>query len=278
MQLGIFAKTFAGRDPGSVFRAARAAGYRAVQYNMACSGLPPMPVEIPPGTADAICAAARQTGVAVAAISATYNMIHPDCAVRRRGHASLACIAAVAREIGAPLLTLCTGTRDPADQWRAHPDNQTPQAWRDLLVSIETAVEIAERYGVALGIEPEPANVVHSADLARRLMIEIGSPRLRIVLDPANLFAVESLDRQRAIVADAIEKLADRLSLVHAKDRDAAGRVVTAGTGVLDYRFYFRRLRDARYTGPVITHGLHAEEAADVAAFLERRLAELSPV
>ncbi len=43
MQLGIFAKTFQGREPRAILQAARDAGYRVVQYNMACSGLPSMP-------------------------------------------------------------------------------------------------------------------------------------------------------------------------------------------------------------------------------------------
>jgi hypothetical protein len=47
MRLGIFAKTFPGNDPVTVMSAARMAGYGAVQYNMACSGLPAMPDAIP---------------------------------------------------------------------------------------------------------------------------------------------------------------------------------------------------------------------------------------
>ena len=42
MRLGIFAKTFPGSAPSPVLRQARAAGFAAVQYNMACSGLPSM--------------------------------------------------------------------------------------------------------------------------------------------------------------------------------------------------------------------------------------------
>lgn len=273
MRLGIFAKTFAGTDPHSVLAAAKDAGYPCVQYNMACSGLPSLPETVPDRTADDIRDAAERTGVGIAAISATYNMIHPDPAVRDRGHASLERIAAVARDAGAPLLTLCTGTRDPDDQWRHHPGNAAPQAWRDLLDSMRTALEIAERYGVDLGIEPELANVVNSAGQARRLIDELGSERLKVVLDPANLFEAEPFDRQRAIVSEGIELLRDRIVMAHAKDRNAEGDFVTAGTGVLDYPFYVGKLRDAGFEGPLVTHGLSAEEAPTVARFLGRLLA-----
>ena len=274
MRLGIFAKTFAGTDPQTVLAAARRAGYAAVQYNMACSNLPSMPDHVPAGTAAAIRDAVERTGVAVIAISATYNMIHPDPAVRTRGHASLERIATVAREVGAPLLTLCTGTRDPADQWRHHPDNGTPEAWADLRDSMRTALAIADRYGVDLGIEPELGNVVASAALARRLVDDMGSSRLRIVLDPANLFEAEPMARQREIVAAGIRTLADRIAMAHAKDRTAEGGFATAGTGVLDYPFYLRCLRDAGFDGDLVAHGLFEAEAPGVARFLQSIIAE----
>lgn len=273
MRLGIFAKTFAGSDPYAVLAAARRAGYRAVQYNLACSGLPSMPDHVPEGTAAAIRDASERTGVAVVAISATYNMIHPDSAVRAAGHAGLERIAVVARDIGAPFLTLCTGTRDPADQWRHHPDNGTPEAWADLRDSMRTAIGIANRYGVNLGIEPELANVISSAAKARRLIDDMGSSRLKIVLDPANLFEAEPVERQREIVAAGIAMLADRIAMAHAKDRTAEGGFATAGTGVLDYPFYLRALHASGFDGDLVTHGLSEAEAPAVARFLENALA-----
>ena len=147
----------------------------------------------------------------MAAVSGTYNMIHPDVKVREAGHARLEALAQACAGLGTTLITLCTGTRDAQDQWRAHPDNTSPAAWRDLLQSMETAIAIADRYQIELGIEPELANVVNSAQRARELIDQLGSPRLRIVLDPANLFEVAPLDEQRHTVAAAIDLLADRI-------------------------------------------------------------------
>ena len=274
MRLGIFAKTFPGTTPGAVIEAARAAGFSALQYNMACSGLAAMPDVIPDATAKAVSSAARRAGVSIAAVSGTYNMIHPDPAVRARGLARLETLAQAASSLGAPLITLCTGTRDPEDQWRGHPDNATPEAWHDLLTEMDKAIVIAERYGVDLGIEPELANVIDSASKARRLIDQLLSPRLKIVLDPANLFETEPLARQRDIVSAAIDLVADRIVMGHAKDRTASGAFTAAGQGVLDYPHYVRQLAATGFDGPLVTHGLEAREAAPVAAFLIRVLAE----
>ena len=275
MRLGIFAKTFPGDTPGTAMAAARAAGYDSVQYNMACSGLPSMPPAIPDGVAEAVHAAALGQKLDVAAVSATYNMIHPDPAQRWRGHDSLEIIAGAARGMGTRLLTLCTGTRDPDDPWLGHPDNATPEAWRDLAASLETALDIAERHDLDLGIEPELANVIDSAAKARAIIDEMASPRLKIILDPANLFEIASLAEQQRLVSEAIDLLADRIVMAHAKDRDAVGGFTTAGKGVLDYDHYLAGLARIGFDGPLVTHGLAAGEAAEVAAFLGRKLAEV---
>jgi sugar phosphate isomerase/epimerase len=272
MRLGIFAKTFPGRDPSTVLSAVSAAGFDAAQYNTACSGLPAMPDVVPAGVADAIRSAARAAGVEIIALSGTYNMVHPDPVERARGHARLETLAAAASDVPTQLITLCTGTRDPDDQWRAHPGNNAPDAWRDLLASMEIAVGIAERHDVELGIEPELANVVNSAEKGRQLIDEIGSPRLKIVLDPANLFETETLDNQRRIVSAAIELLADRIVMGHAKDRAPQGGFAIAGRGVLDYRHYLTCLKAAGFDGALVTHGLAASEASCVAAFLRHSL------
>lgn len=274
MRLGIFAKTFEGREPQGVLAAAAQAGYRAVQYNMACSGLAALPEAIEPAAAAAVALAASKLGLTVAAVSGTCNLIHPDVAVRRDGLARLDTLAAACAGLGTRLVTLCTGTRDAQDPWRHHPDNAGPAAWRDLLASMEQAIAIAERHDIELGIEPELANVVDSAARARELIDQLGSARLRIVLDPANLFEVATLPEQRRIVAEAIDRLADRIALGHAKDRHADGRFATAGTGVLDYPHYLACLRRAGFDGTLVTHGLSAAEAPGVAVFLRRALGE----
>lgn len=270
MQLGIFAKTFSTAGIANTLMAAKAAGFETVQLNMSCTGLASMPDEIDSRIARDIADAARTTGVELAAVSATYNMIHPDVAQRKTGMGRLGVMIRAARAMGTGLVTLCTGSRDPLDQWRHHPDNQDAEAWRDLLGEMEEAAAIAEANSVDLGIEPELANVVNSAAAARRLIDDIKSPRIRIVLDPANLFEVESDNGRRSIISQSVELLADRISMAHAKDRDAAGNFVAAGKGVIDFQHFVSELRRTGFNGPLVTHGLSESEAPAVGRFLKR--------
>lgn len=275
MQLGIFAKTFAGTDPTKVLLAARAAGYGTVQFNLACAGLPSLPDEIadPEALIARVGAARVASGVGIAALSGTYNMAHPDPAVRARGRLALGRIIDIASALNIPLVTLCTGSRHLSDQWAHHPDNATPEAWADMAGDMAEALRRAEAAGITLGIEPEQANVVTSAEDARRLIGEMGSDRLRIVLDPANLFEAADAQRAREIVARAVDIAAGLTVMAHAKDRHADGRFAAPGRGVVDFADFVARLRASGFDGAVVTHGLEPEDAPGVARFLAPLLA-----
>lgn len=262
MQPGIFAKTFPGIDPQTVLAAARDVGFAAVQYNLACSGLDPVPEHVPPGISEALADAARSTGIAIPALSGTCNMAHPDPAVRTRCVRQIGAVIGCAAKAGITMVTLCTGSRDAQDQWRFHPDNASPEAWADMRATMARAAELAEAAGVLLGIEPEHANTVQTVADGLRLAQELQTDRLRIVLDPANLF--ERGD-PGPIIARAVDEAAPMLGLVHAKDRDPQGVVVPPGDGAVDFPAFFARLNAVGFRGPVITHGITLEQVPQTA-------------
>lgn len=273
MRLGIFAKTFPGSNPAQVLFAAAAAGYDAVQYNMACSGLSSLPLDIPPAAIAEIVRARQDTGVEIVAVSATYNMVHPDPERRRAGRYALAAIAAAAGDIGAPMVTICTGSRDADNQWHAHPDNRSDAAWADMMAEFEAIVPICDAAGVTIGIEPELANVIDSPKRARKLLDAFPGGPLRIVMDAANLFEEGDADARRAAIDEAVDLLGPEVALAHAKDRTAGGDFATAGSGVIDWPHYIAALRRVGFDGTLITHGLTADEAPETLRFLQAQLA-----
>jgi sugar phosphate isomerase/epimerase len=231
-----------------------------------------LPESLAPADADRVAAAHAARGIAMAAVSGTYNMAHPDAARRAEGARRLARLIAIAPRLGTGVVTLCTGTRDPDDMWRAHPGNTSPDAWADMLASVAAAAAAAERAGVVVAVEPEPGNVVRDASAARRLLDELASPALRIVLDAANLLPPDRLADQGRVVADALERLGGEIVLAHAKDVRADGTVVAAGRGAVDYPAYVAGLRAAGFDGPLVLHGLAEDEVDASVAFVRAAL------
>jgi sugar phosphate isomerase/epimerase len=278
VRIGIFAKTFSRPSLKGVFEALAGHGLRETQFNMSVAGLSPMPDEIAPTLADRVREAAAERQIDLVAVSGTFNMIHPDAEVRRDGLRRLGALASACDRLWTSTITLCTGTRDPEDMWRRHPDNARPEAWRDLLATMHEALETAEEHGLTLAFEPEIGNVVDSAEKGRRLLDEMLSPRLKVVMDAANLFdagdPARRLSRQEEILDEAFGFLGGDLLLAHAKDVKGSGEVVAAGKGALDYGLYLKHLSEAGYGGPVVVHGLAEEEVESSLAFLRRKMAE----
>lgn len=264
MRLGIFAPTYARATLEEVLDAVLADGLDAVQFNPALIDGPGLQIE-------RVADAHAQRGLHMAAVSGTYNMAHPGPEVRAEGGRRLLEVIGAARGWGTRIVTLCTGTRDREDMWRAHPDNASPAAWADMRESVEAAVAAAEAAGVTLAVEPEPGNVVRDARAARALLDQVGSPALRIVVDAANLVPAERLPDQRRLLEEAFELLWRDVVLAHAKDVRADGAIVAAGRGELDYGAYLGLLRAAGFAGPLILHGLAEGEVPDAVAYLRDR-------
>jgi sugar phosphate isomerase/epimerase len=270
MRLGIMATTFARPTLEATLDEVPACGVRSVQFDLACAGLPTLPAQITPALCGRVRDAFAARGLTMEALSGTFNMIHPEPSERAEGLRRLRVLLDACGALGTTVVTLCTGTRDPHHMWRRHPENDAPEAWTDLVASMREAVRGAEAAGVTLAFEPEVANVVDSAHKARRLLDEIGSPRLKVVLDGANIFHSGELPRMREMLKEACALLGPDIALAHAKDLDHDGEAghLPAGRGLLDYPLYLALLRRSGFTGALILHGLAEEDVAACLAFV----------
>lgn len=275
--LGIFARTFPRADAGEAAAAVAAAGFGLIQLNLSAIGLPTLPAAGDHSRLDfgAIRQAFDDRAVRIWGLSASYNMVHPDPAVRSAQTEAAAALIGRAPELGATAVTLCTGTRDPDDMWRRHPGNDEPQAWRDLRATLDRLLPAAAAAGVRLGIEPEPGNVVSSAARARRLLDELGRDAglTGIVFDPANLVTVATAGRQAGILGEAAGLLAGSVFCVHAKDVAESG-YAAAGTGLLDYQLVFGLLSGLPAGIPLMIQDAAEHDVARVRKFL---LAQAGP-
>ena len=274
MQIGIFAKTFVRPTLEETLDAVKAHGLSCVQFNMVCAGLSSMPDCIKIEHCDAIRRGLSSRNITLAAVSGTFNMIHPDIQSRHTGLRRLRELASVCKRLGTSVITLCTGTRDAENMWRHHPENDSPQAWNDLLESMREALQIAEEHGVILGFEPEVSNVVDSATQGRRLLDEMKSPHLKVVMDAANIFHTGELARMREILDEAFHLLGEDIVIAHAKDlsRDGEAGGEAAGRGMLDYDYYLSLLHKVGFDGPFILHGLKEVEVEECVDFLRGKL------
>src|SRR4051794_24806148 len=141
-QIGILiGTTFTTGSLEARLDAVKAHGLACVQMSMVCAGLPEMPDHIPPELPDRMRREASARGIAIASLTGTFNMTHPDPEHRRTGLRRLRLLAEVCPRIGTSFIHVCTGTRDPNNMWRYHPDNGLTESWRDMTACIREATE-----------------------------------------------------------------------------------------------------------------------------------------
>jgi sugar phosphate isomerase/epimerase len=271
----LLATTFTSGTLEARLDAAKANGLACVQMSMAAAGLPDMPDQIPAELPDRMRRESAARGIEIASMTGTFNMTHPDPEHRRTGLRRLRVLAEACPRIGTSFIHICTGTRDPDNMWRYNPENGSPESWRDMAACVREATDIARQANVVLAFEPEVSNVVDSDRKARRLLDEIGSPHLKVTMDPANLFHKGELPRMKEILDEAFALVGRDIVLCHAKDLDHDGEAghIPAGYGVLDYDRYMRLLRKYQFQGPILLHGLTVEQVPGCLQFVRGKLA-----
>lgn len=242
-RFGGFARMYPRPTAQDLAAALADAGLVQVQLNLNALGLPTIPAGADLEGIDfpGLAATFAEHGLSLWGLSATYNMAHPDPAIRRAGtEAAAAYIAAIPHGV-ATAATLCTGSRDAENLWRAHPDNGGEAAWNDFRAELDLLLEAADSSDLVLGIEPEPGNVVADADAAVRLIRELGTDAASVgfILDPANLVSARPRTEHAAVLEDAFDRLGERAVCIHVKDAVPWVESLHGG-GVVDYRTVVR--------------------------------------
>ena len=109
------------------------------------------------------------------------------------------------------------------------------------------------RFAAALGQEFLFETGTETPEDLRRLLEDLGEPNVGINFDPANLLIYGNGDP-----AELVDKLGDRIRVVHCKDANppadgaVRGRETPLGKGSTNFAALLRRLLDSGFRGPLI--------------------------
>ena len=262
MKLGFFSPEISGTDVEEVFAKARTLGFSQVQYDFFTSHHEEMPASFFPDELARIAAAAKENGIEITAINGTFNMVDPDRERLEEYIRRFTRIAEAAAYLGCKIVTLCTGSKSPEGMWRYSPETAKEEVFTELLETTRKILPVAEKFDLILGVETEASNVVFTPERTRRYLDAIGSERLKVIMDCANLFPAGTARREQVddTIRRAFDLLGKDLVLAHGKDvaEGDTVRFASPGMGIVNYDLYFELLKSIGYTGGLILHGIHA--------------------
>ena len=168
----------------------------------------------------------RSAGVEVPVLGVFTNVLEPDEDERQANLDHFERMLQIASYNGIPIAATECGFRPGA---RGINSDTYEADFERLVQSFRWLCRKGDTYDVDIALESCVLDVVPSAKRARDFIAQVGSPRAKILLDPANLIANSSED-------DMFDYLAPHIAYLHGKDRkvnDAKGRIV--GDGEIDW-------------------------------------------
>lgn len=233
------------------------------ETNFTPNGQIEIPEQIPYAAVVAADRAANRYGLPIEVVNGTFNMAHPDPAVREEGLRRFGILTKASAALGAKYISLCSGSRNADHLWTWSPDNHQPDAWEAMYDTIARAVELAEKEHIVLAIESEAANIIDTPENARKIMDSMGSPNLKMILDCANLFhrGMAHPKNVQNVLAHAFELFGKDIVIAHGKDiREGDGiNFCGTGRGIVDFAFVAEKLKEIGYTGDMFLHGIYEE-------------------
>lgn len=142
-----------------------------------------------------------------------------------------------------------TETGCPNETYTYVPECHNEESLQLFINNLRPIVKYAEQMGVVFAIEPVWKHIVCNPKRARRVLEEINSPNLQIILDPVNLLDICNYQNRAAIVDEAIELLGPDVAMVHLKDfviEDGRMKSVGAGLGQMDYTSIMRFMKERK--------------------------------
>ena len=131
-----------------------------------------------------------------------------------------------------------------------------------------------------VGIEPVALHTLNTPELARRLIADVSSPNLRVILDTANLVTPETAapEAQMEILERALSCFGKRICVLHVKDGVFNGEGKwenrPLGQGVMDWPRLLPRLREHNDTLCALREGVFPGMAKEECQIMHRWLGE----
>jgi sugar phosphate isomerase/epimerase len=248
LKIGVATLGFPNFTHAELARELSGAGVRLIQLFLAQSdtnlwkynGHPDVS-SVTPARGREIAGRYRDAGITIHSLGVYTNLIHPDAAERQAGLDYFSAMMDLGGHMGVnTFITEAGHYRDPREPEPRVAHHFQDEVWIQMLATARQLAAIAGRHRATALLEGFYRGFLASAKRLRMFLEEVNSPRVRALLDPANLIEVNDLE-------EMFQQLGPWIDCLHAKDRKVhVERGVPAGQGSLDYGKFVTLA--ARYT------------------------------
>ncbi len=146
--------------------------------------------EVSPAEIEKGCSRFTGHGINLAQMAVTYRecLFDPDPEIRKHVTRKIIDTAEIAAAMSAHYFLIRPGSRNPEGSWTPHRDNHTLESWSLLIDTLGDIVAGLEQHGVTAVMETHLVSILKNPETSRRMVDEIGSSNLQLVMDYVNHF------------------------------------------------------------------------------------------
>ena len=167
----------------------------------------------------------------------------------------------------------CVGTETPSADDGDGAVCRTEAHYQLFLQRVRPLLKTAEETGTVLAIEPVCMHIIHTPALAERMLNDLDSENLKIILDAVNLVDSAHVGEAESIIDEGIRRLGEQTTVLHMKDyRPAPDQprplTLPCGQGIMKFDHLLELAR--RKELPMSLEDTKPENAEETRKYLER--------
>ena len=242
MIIGMRGHDFGRMEPDALAAAIAESGFACTQLAFTKAFPQSADTYMTPDALASIRAAFEKNGVAIPVMGCYISASDKDDAVRAAAKEKFIAALRASVLLGAG----CVGTETTHFTFD---ESEREAAYARLLDFVRAVVPAAEECGGIVGIEPVAVHTLNTPELTRRLLQDVRSPNLKVILDMGNLLTPQttSPEDQQDILTRCLECFGDQICALLLKDGrfNENGKWINCplGEGVMDWPRLLPRLR-----------------------------------
>ncbi|MFC1541107.1 sugar phosphate isomerase/epimerase family protein [Candidatus Latescibacterota bacterium] len=212
-------------------------------------------------------AALKEHDVEFYTIHVWTNLTHPDPETKERNIQSYITNIEAAERVGVKNIVMHTGGADPKNQDRPHPMNWSRELWEEAVANTKRIIAATPGSTINLGFEAVNSHNNNTPQSHVRLKEDVGSDRVKVTLDPANMFHPGVYFRSAELLNTCFDLIGEDIVCAHAKDISWTSMVPglsegsILGEGIMDYEVYLSHLSRMKYPRCLLIEHLRGAEA-----------------
>ena len=149
------------------------------------------------------------------------------------------------------------------DKWTYNPKNHTEEAYLQVKSVIQDLVSYAETVNATVLIEGAYNHVIYKPELLKRLVSEINSKHLKVIIDLYNYLNIDNYHQYQTIFESCLKLLKEDIVVFHMKDfLVQEGKLIQTGLGqgLIDFDFIIKKIKDTVPNAYLILEGITGED------------------